>query len=258
MGLNIVVCIKSVIIDAPMGKSIRLPENCVLNPFDRPALELALNLQEANGGTITALSMGPDASEPALLEAMAMGANKAILLNDPALAGSDTLATSKALCAALITIKPFDLLLFGTRTADSDTGQVGPQTAVGLDLPLITGARSVTLEKDHLTVSRRLDGLVEKYALTLPAALTVHPKAVKARDIGLMGIESAFQKRKIKKLSLTDIGLTPNDVGDAGSPTKVASMKRATQKRECEMLSGTVESQAANLLEKLITSGLIN
>lgn len=258
MGLKIVVCIKSVILDAPVGKSIRTAENCVLNPFDRPALELALQLREANGGTITALSMGPDASEPALLEAMAMGADNAVLLNDPALAGSDTLATSNALCSALATVRPFDLLLFGTRTADSDTGQVGPQTAVGLGLPLITCARSVHLEKNCLRVTRRLDGLLEEYSVKLPAALTIHPKAVKARDIGLMGIESAFQKRKIKRLSLADIGLSPGHVGDVGSPTKVISMKRATQKRKCEMLSGSVESQAAHLLEKLITSGLIN
>jgi electron transfer flavoprotein beta subunit len=257
MGLKIVVCIKSVIIYTPAGKSIRSLENCVLNPFDRPALELALNLREANSGTITVLSMGPDASSSALLEAMAMGADKAVLINDPALAGSDTLATSKALCAALTTLEPFDLLLFGTRTADSDTGQVGPQTAVGLNLPLVTCARLVSLEKKCLKVSRRLDGLVEEYELTLPAALTVHPKAVNVRDIGLMGIESAFQKSKIKKLSLKDIGLSPDSVGDIGSPTKVISMKRATRKRECEILSGTVESQAANLLEKLITSGLI-
>jgi len=244
--------------DAPTGKSIRSAENCMFNPFDRPALELALQLREANGGTVTVLSMGPEASEPALLEAMAMGANKAVLLNDPALAGSDTLATSRALCAVLETLKPFDLLLFGTRTADSDTGQVGPQTAVGLDLPLITCARSVSLEKHRLKVSRRLDGLLEEYALTLPAALTIHPRAVKVRDIGLMGLESAFEKGKIKRLSLKDIGLTPDSVGDAGSPTKVISMKRATKKRECVMLSGTIESQAAELLNKLIMSGSIN
>lgn len=257
MGFKIIVCIKSVIIDAPVGKSIRVAENCVLNPFDRPALELALNLREANGGTVTALSMGPDASESALLEAIAMGADKAVLINDPALAGSDTLATSKALCAAVSSLEPFDLLLFGTRTADSDTGQVGPQTAVGLNLPLITCARLVNLEKGRLKVSRCLDGLMEEYAVTLPAALTIHPKAVRARDIGLLGIESAFHRRKIKRLSLKDIGLSPRDVGQTGSPTKVISMKRATRKRECEMLSGTVESQAAALLEKLITSGLI-
>lgn len=257
MGLKIIVCIKSVIIDAPVGKSTRTSENCVLNPFDRPALELALHLRESYGGAITALSMGPQASESALLEATAMGADKAVLLNDPALAGSDTLATSRALCAALSSLGPFDLLLFGTRTADSDTGQVGPQTAVGLNLPLIPCVRSVILEKNRLKVARRLDGFLEEYALALPAALTVHPKAVKARDIGLTGIESAFQKRKIKRLSLKDVGLLPNEVGDAGSPTKVISMKRATQKRECEILSGSVESQAAHLMKKLITSGLI-
>jgi electron transfer flavoprotein beta subunit len=201
MALKIIVCIKSVIINAPTGKSNRSVENCVLNPFDRPALELALNLREANGGNVTVLSMGPDASESALLEAMAMGANKAVLLNDSALAGSDTLATSKAICATLAKLGTFDLLLFGTRTADSDTGQVGPQTAVGLNLPLVTCARSVDVQKDHLIVTRRLDGMLEEFEVTLPAALTIHPKAIKARDIGLGGIESAYQKSKIKQMS---------------------------------------------------------
>jgi len=257
MSLKIVVCIKSVIIDVPIGKSSRSTENCILNPFDRPALELALHLKEKNRGTVTALSMGPDASESALLEAMAMGVNKAVLLNDPALAGSDTLVTSTALCAALETLMPFDLLLFGTRTADSDTGQVGPQTAVGLNLPLVTCARSVHIQKDRMNVTRRLDGLVEEYDVLLPAALTVHPKAVSVRNIGLMGIESAFNKGDIKRITLKDIGLSPKSVGDKGSPTRVISMKRAIKKRECEMLSGTIENQAADLLQKLIASGRI-
>ena len=198
MGLKIIVCVKSVMMDAPAGRAIRSVENCALNPFDRPALELALNLREANGGTVTALSMGPDASRSALLESMAMGVNKAVLLKDPALAGSDTLATSRALCAVLKTLTPFDLLLFGIRTADSDSGQVGPQTAVGMNLPLITFARTVQHQKGTLSVTRRCDGLLEEYRVTLPAALTVHPKAVQARHIGLTGIESAYKKGKIK------------------------------------------------------------
>lgn len=257
MGLKIIVCIKSVMITAPGGKAKRSMDNCILNPFDRPALELALQLRDEKGGSVTALTMGPEASEPALLEAAAMGVNKAVLLNDPALAGSDTLATSKALCAALNYLAPFDLIFFGIRTADSDTGQVGPQTAVGLNMPCITMIRSVSMEKGKLKVIRRMDGLREEFAVKLPAALTVHPKAVKARDIGLMGIESAFQKRAVKRLTLKDIGLAPEEVGDQGSPTKVISMKPSARKRECEFLSGPVESQAGRLLEKLLTTGLL-
>jgi electron transfer flavoprotein beta subunit len=258
MGLNIIVCIKSVIIDAPGGKDSRTAENCVLNPFDRPALDLALSLRKEHGGSVTALSMGPDASEPALFEAMAMGADRAFLLNDSALIGSDTLATSIALCAAVAKLKSFDLLFFGARTADSDTGQVGPQAAVGLDLPLITWVTRIKQSEGRFHVTRRADGFLEEYAVNLPVALTIHPEAVKVRDVGLAGIESAFQKKKVKHFNLQDIGLSPGDVGEIGSPTKVISLKRAIKKRECVFLTGTVEKQAADLMEELMKSGLIN
>ena len=138
--MHIIVCIKSVVIDAPRGKTVRTADTCALNPFDRPALEVALQLKEKHGGSVTVMSMGPPTAETALREALAAGADRAVLLCDPAMAGSDTLATSTALCAGVSGLAPFDLLLFGTRTSDSDTGQVGPQTAVLLDLPMVTGA----------------------------------------------------------------------------------------------------------------------
>ena len=116
MKLRIIVCIKSVLLDAPNGQVIRLPEKCALNPFDRPAIEMALELREKNGGSVTALSMGPEVASLALYEAMAMGVDRSVLISDPALAGSDTLATSRALGAAIMQLKDFDLLLFGTRT----------------------------------------------------------------------------------------------------------------------------------------------
>src|SRR4030065_2112942 len=83
--------------------------------------------------------MGPDVACLSLYGAMALGVDRAVLISDPALAGSDTLATSTALGAAVMKLRPFDLILFGTRTSDSDTGQVGPQTAVRIGLPIITG-----------------------------------------------------------------------------------------------------------------------
>lgn len=258
MGLDIIVCIKSVILDAPGGKYSRTAENCILNPFDRPAIELALSLRKENGGSVTVLSMGPIASEPALFEAMAMGADQAFLLNDVALVGSDTLATSKALCAAVSKLKPFDLLFFGARTADSDTGQVGPQTAVGLDLPLVTWVTRIKRSGGRFHATRRADGFLEEYAINLPVAFTIHPDAVPVRDVGLAGIESAFQKKKVTHFNLQDIGLSPGDVGEVGSPTKVISLKQSVKKRECVFLTGNEEKQAVDLMEMLYKSGLIS
>jgi electron transfer flavoprotein beta subunit len=118
--------------------------------------------------------MGPQSSEIALIETMALGVDRSILLSDPALAGSDTLATATALGAAIKKLAPFDLVLFGIRAADSDTGQVGPQTAILLNLPLVTWAYSIEPAENELFIERRADGFREKLALSFPAMVTVH------------------------------------------------------------------------------------
>ena len=257
MSLNIIVCIKSVVLDAPDGRVVRLPEKCALNPFDRPALEMALRLREKTVGKVTAISMGPEAGSLALFEAMAMGVERAVLISDPALAGSDTLATSTALGAAIEKLKPFDLVMFGTRTSDSDTGQVGPQTAVRLDLPMVTGVYGVEYKDSGLTVERRTDEFIEEYEISLPGAVTVHPTAVQPRDSTLTGIETAFGSGTFEIMSLADLDLSADQVGERGSPTRVISMNRITRKRKCEFIAGSVEEQADLLVSKLKDSGHI-
>jgi len=257
MKLNIIVCIKSVVIAVPDRKVIRTAESCELNPFDRPALEAALRLREKYGGTVTALSMGPKASTFSLLEAIAMGIDRSVLVCDPALAGSDTFATSTALASAIKKLAPFDLILFGTRTADSDTGQVGPQTAVLLGLPLVTSVYSIEQMNTGLCVKRRADALWEKFELSLPAVLTIHPSSAQPRDVGLSGIESAFEEGEVENWTLADLGLSPDQVGEAGSYTRVLSLVRVKKERKCEFLSGATEEQADELIRRLGESGLI-
>jgi electron transfer flavoprotein beta subunit len=257
MKLHIIVCIKAVILTPPKGKLVREADSLSLNPFDRPALEVALRMKEERGGTVTALSMGPEASASALYEAMAMGVDRMVLLCDPALAGSDTLATSTALEALIKKLSPFDLVLFGTRTADSDTGQVGPQTVVLLDLPMVTWVHSIDWADADLHVKRRADGFHEEFELSLPAALTVHPRSVKPRDIGLSGIELAFEQGEIEKRTLADLDISPDQVGWAGSPTRVPTWTRVTRERKCEFISGTTEEQVEALVGRLVESGLI-
>lgn len=259
MPLNILVCIKSVLLHPPaspvQGRLSRPAEACELNPFDRPAIETALMLRENAGGRVSLLSMGPPACAQALCEAMAMGADRAFLVCDPALAGSDTLATATTLAAAIRKLAPVDLVLFGTRTADSDTGQVGPQTAVLLNRPLVTFVHEVALAPEGLTVNRRVDGFEERYAVQLPAALTIHPRCAAARDVPLTGIRAAFEERPIDTLSLADLGLPPAVVGEGGSPTRVASSKRVSRERSCEFLTGSAEAQADELVRRMVAAG---
>ncbi len=244
-------------IKAPVKGLMRSPELLEMNPFDRPALETALRMREERGGTVTVLSMGPEDSGSVLYEAKAMGVDRTLLLCDPALIGSDTLATSTALGAALKKLTPVDLVLFGTRTADSDTGQVGPQTAVFLDVPLVTWAHTMEWRDGCLFVQRRADGFLEEFELDLPAALTIHPGSVQPRDIPLSGIESAFEEKGLECWRLPDLGLSPEQVGWAGSPTRVPSWKRVVRERKCEFLSGSMEEQVEGLVTRLMESGLL-
>ena len=257
MELNIIVCVKSVVMDAPEGQVVRSTESCELNPFDRPALEAALHLREVCGGAVTAISMGPEASALALIETMAMGVDRGILISDPAIAGSDTLATATVLAAAIKQLASFDLVLFGTRTADSDTGQVGPQTAVLLNLPIVTWAHSIQPMQSGLHIVRRADGFQEKFELLFPAVLTIHPGSIQPRDVGLHGIEFAFAESKVENWDLKKLGWSPQQVGEQGSPTRVLSLKRINKQRKCEFLSGTAEEQAEELVRRLVETGMV-
>lgn len=258
MSLNIIICIKSVVTSAPEGRVVRTMENCILNPFDRPAIEMALKLKEAEGGSVTAITMGPETGTIALYEALSMGVDRAVLITDRAFAGSDTLATSKTLSAAIEKLKPFDLIIFGARSSDSDTGQVGSQTAVLLDLPFISGVKGIVREGDNLNVERTIDEYSEKYVMTLPGAVAVHPRAIQPRDAALSMVEKAFKKDPIEKVGLKDLGISTQGLGEAGSPTKLVSMSRIKRKKKCEFINGSPEEQADELVKRIKAGGYIS
>jgi len=256
-GLNIIVCVKSVVLDAPDGIIIRTTDSCALNPFDRPAIEAAIRLREEEGGQITALSMGPEAACLGLYEALSMGIDQAVLVSDPKLAGSDTLATSTALGSAIKKLEPYDLVIFGAKTSDSDTGQVGPQTAVYLGLPLVTGVYDIQPNGKSLLVERRIDEFIERYEIALPGVFTINPSAFQPRDSSLMEINEAFTDKWIRKMSLDHLDLSPEQVGNSGSPTRLLAMKKVKRERKCDFIPGSVEEQAEELTRRLKETGLI-
>jgi electron transfer flavoprotein beta subunit len=257
MTIHIIVCIKSVVKTAPKGVARRTPENSELNPFDRPALEAALQIAAKMGGAVTALSMGPAVSSEALAEAMAMGVDRAVLISDRALAESDTLVTSRVLAAGVQKIKGFDLLLFGTRTADSDTGQVGPQTAALLEVPFISGVKKIDAADDGWTLQRSMDGWQEDWQVRAPAAATIDPRAFTPRAIGLKGISQVYDQPAIEQLTLADLNLAVEEVGLAGSPTRVAALEKIARNRRCTMLEGEPQKQVEELLERLTRAGMV-
>ena len=257
MGLHIIVCIKCVVIEAPNQFVGRSSDSSELNPYDRPALEQALRAREAAGGMVTALTMGPESCAFVLQEAMAMGVDRGVLVSDPALVGSDTLATSTTIAAAIKRLEPFDLIFFGTRTSDSDTGHVGPQTAVLLDMPLVSWVHAIQHQETNLLVERRIDGFRERFELPFPCMLTIHPASALPRDLGLSGIIGAFEEGEIQQWDLAELDLSPSLVGEGGSPTRLLSMSRVDRAKRCEFLDGTAEEQAEALLRRLLDAGLI-
>jgi electron transfer flavoprotein beta subunit len=254
LAFHIVVCIKAVITNPSSSLSNRHSDSCDLNAYDKPALEAALQLKKAHGGSVTALSMGPESTSFILNEAMALGVDRAVLLNDRNLAGSDTLATAIAMAAAVKKLVPFDILLFGLRSSDSDTGHVGPQVSALLSVPMVTGVRSIEVIEEDLLVERQADGFMERYQLTLPVALTIHPASQPAHDIALHSIGAAYEEQKIEYWDLNTLDLNPSQVGERGSGTQVLSLSRSVEDRACDFLSGSAEEQAEELARRLMES----
>jgi len=241
----------------PDGTLNRSALPAVFNPEDLNALELALKIKDMAGGQVTIFSMGPPSAAEILREALARGADAAVLVSDRRLAGSDTLATSLALAAAVRKISPVDVVLSGRQAIDGDTAQTGPQTAQKLDLPQVTYVEEVREASDRgLTILRRLGRHAELIAAPLPVFLTVTSDAGEIRPVrvkrllrhrrartlfelerelksgGAAGDELHSRLREeaarlegagllIPTWGLDELGLDAGLVGLGGSPTKV-------------------------------------
>jgi len=224
----------------------------ILNPADRHALETARELKERHGGRIVAISMGPPQADDVLREALACGADRAVLLSDPAFAGADTLATARTLAAAIRKLGGFSLVLCGSRTLDSDTGQVGPQLAEMLDLPMASGVDRVVLRGGSLRVERRMDGFRERLEMPLPALLAVERRERTVAAVSLKALEEAFGGLPVERWTREDLGLDPCDVGWEGSATWARDVSLWEKKRSGERVDGDVEKAADRILSVLL------
>ena len=263
--MNIVVCIKQVPdvptirIDRERMSVIREGVESVINPLDCVALEAALALRHRSGGGVTVLSMGPPQSEEALREALARGADNAVLLTDPGFAGADTLATSHVLARAISKLDPRpDLVLCGKQTVDSDTGHVGPQIAEELDLPQVCGVHEIHLETDALVVKQWSDGLLNTIRVSMPALLTVSQELSVPGHIPLGDLEKAFSGREIVRWGLEDLALRAEEVGLRGSATRVWRIYSPPPKRKGEVVSGPPQKLVEHLIAVLETKGILD
>jgi electron transfer flavoprotein beta subunit len=255
--MNIVVCIKQV----PDAKDVRLdPETntlaregveSIMNPYDRHALEEAVTLKEQHGGTVTVISMGPPQAEDVLREAIACGADQALLVSDRAFAGADTWATSYTLAKAIETLGNVDLTLCGKQAIDGDTAQVGPGIACRLGLPFITCVQKTRQSSsESITVERMMDDGFDVVQVPFPALLTVVKDINEPRVASLKGKMKA-KKVKIPTLSADDIKAEPQNLGLAGSPTQVVCVFSPEARGDRTLFSGTVEEQVDQLVQEL-------
>jgi electron transfer flavoprotein beta subunit len=194
--------------------------DAVLDEINERAVEEALLLQEAHGGEVTVIAMGPDRATDAIRKALSMGADKAIHVNDEALHGSDVLATAKVLAKAIGTVENVDLVIAGNEATDGRAGAVPAILAELLGLPQVTQLRKVTVEGTTVKGERETDDGVAFVEASLPAVISVTEKINEPRYPSFKGIMAA-KKKPVSTLSVADLGIDASEVGLSGAWTQV-------------------------------------
>ncbi len=255
--LKLVVCIKQVPMvselpwDPKTGNLQRDLAEGMMNPACRSALDAALRIKEAVGGEITAITMGPPMAEEVLREAIALGADRGVLLTDRKMAGADTSVTSHVLARAIEKNCPgFDLVLCGLATSDSETAQVGPQLAEELDIPGVTYVDELEIRDRTVRMQRIADYFLETLEMDLPGLVTVMAGRHAPRYVPLGGLQAAFAEADIVSLDAAAIGIDPERIGAKGSATKILNVFSPTEGKENIVLTGAPKRIVEQLFER--------
>jgi len=264
--MDVIVCVKHVPDTAeaevrirPDGKDIEKEDlPFVINEWDEYAIEEAILIKERLGGTVVAITVGPPEAEATLRRCLAKGADMAIRVWDDALEGSDGYVVAKVL-ANTIRAKglKYDLILTGAQAADDGYAVVGPMLAEMLGIPHASLVKEERIENGRIVVRRELEGgLEEVVELKLPALLTIQTGINEPRYVSIRGIRMA-RKKPLEVLDLSDIGMSPDEVGPAGSWLEVEEMFVQPAERVAEILPGSPTEEATKLIEVLKARGLV-
>lgn len=254
--MNIVVCIKQVPdttevrLDPKTNTLIRDGVPSIINPDDKAGLEAAIRLKDEMGAHVTVVSMGPPQADLALREALAMGADEAILVTDRAFGGADTWATSTTLAAALNNLE-YDLIITGRQAIDGDTAQVGPQIAEHLKLPNISYAEEIKIEDGHIIVKRQYEDRYHTIKAKLPVLITALAELNKPRYMSPGGIFDAFREKQVKVWMLKDLTVDLDNIGLKGSPTKVKKSFTKGAKSAGKLFNLEPQESAELIVDKL-------
>lgn len=254
----------------------------IFNPDDLKALEMALACKDAlkdiMSVKVTVITMGPSRAADIIRESMFRGADNGFVVSDKRFAGSDTLATSYALSAAVKKLGHIDIVFSGRQAIDGDTAQVGPQVAEKLEIPQITYAEElVSMTENEIVIKRRLDRGVETVKSSFPVLITVHgnandcrprhaarlltfKKACSASEIQSTDMETLWAKRpylKIEEWTADDINPDFERLGLSGSPTKVKSIENVVLTSKENKKIDNSESEINELMKELIAAHII-
>ena len=239
--MKIIVCIKQVPDTAggvkfnPDGTLDRAAMLTIMNPDDKAGLEAALRLKDQYGAEVTVLTMGLPKAGDTLREALAMGADNAVLVTDRCLGGADTWATSSTIAAAIREMGDYDLIITGRQAIDGDTAQVGPQIAEHLGLPVISYAQEIKVDGDSVIVKRQYDDGYHMVKAQMPCLITALSELNDPRYMTPGGIFDAVNA-EITTFGRADlVDVDDSNIGLNGSPTKIARASDKVKKGQGEM-----------------------
>jgi electron transfer flavoprotein beta subunit len=257
--VNIIVCLKQVpdtetqIKVGSDGKSIVTDDiKWVMNPYDEHGVEEALRIKEKFGGEVTVVGLGPKRVTESIRTALAMGADKGMLISDEALEGSDSLAVAKALAAAIKELD-YDLIFSGQRGVDDDMGVVGANIAELLDIPQLSVIDKVEVAEDgkSVKVNRPIEGSTLVIESPLPALITTQKGLNEPRYASLPGIMKA-KKKPFDEKTLSDLGLDAAEFGEGARKVKVLEITPPPAREAGKIVEGETPQEKAAGLAKLL------
>jgi electron transfer flavoprotein beta subunit len=238
-------------LDPNTRRLVRSGVSLVLDPGDESTISAAINLRDTIGNSeLTAVSMGPTSTQEAMRRALAMGADRAILVTDPALAGSDALSTARILAAVLKKEEP-DLVFCSTESTDGYTGMVPGGIAEFLGLPQLTFAREITIEGQKAVIKRVTQTGYQTVESQLPAVITIASGSFEAIYPTMKGIMGA-KKKPFTQLSLADLGIDASEVGEAGAHERVMAIGKVEARAAGQVIKddGSAAQAIADFLQR--------
>jgi len=253
--MKIIVCIKQtfdteakIALDVS-GQVISQGIKEIMNPYDEFAVEEAVRLKESLGAEVTIISLGDDSTVNTIRQALAMGADQAVLLNDSTFQNGDEYTTAKALAKAIGEME-YDLILAGWTAIDDGSAQVASRVAELLDIPQITIVTNLTIENNNAVAHREIEGGQEIIEASLPVMITTQKGLNEPRYPALKQIMKA-KKKEIKKVGCLDLGLNPSEFGTEGSLIEIESIFLPPKRQNGKILEGEPQEIVLDLVKSL-------